>query len=325
MKNRHHIIALMAAMATLLASCEKTIDFTGEVIENKTPVMISLPETDSTWTVRLTNSRFFLSSYPITTIDNATFSIEVNGQHLGNRATNLGNGMYNMGYIPRSGDTITLNVMIPDRGELKAGCRIPSRPTIGEISYDWDTTSYDYSYGDDATTHSYGNVTVKFILTDPANEKNYYMLRVAQRMKNYDYNGEDESWSNWFYSYITVEDNVLFDPNLTNEIIEIGDADNEGNRILFTDERINGKDHQISFDLYYNSIDTYQYRLELYSLSRDSYYFFKTRKAAESQDDFTGIFAEPVQIYTNVDGGIGILGGIASKKYILKEISYQAK
>lgn len=322
MKNRHHIITLMAAMATLLASCEKTIDFTGEVIENKTPVMISLPETDSTWTVRLTNSRFFLSSYPITTINNATFSIEVNGQHLGNRATNLGNGMYNMGYIPRSGDTVTLNVMIPDRGELKAGCRIPSRPIISDISYDWDTTSYVNIWGEDTAIYSYGDVKVKFILSDPGNEKNYYMLRLAQRRKNYW--DEDGSWGDWYYNYITVEDNVLFNPNITNEIIEIGDEDYEGNRILFTDERINGKDHQISFSLYYNSSDLNQYRFEFYALSRDSYYFFKSRKLAESQDDdLTGIFSEPVQLYTNVDGGIGILGGMSSIKYILKEISTQ--
>ena len=323
MKNIHHIITLMAAMATLLASCEKTIDFSGEIIDNKTPVMISLPETDSTWTVRLTNSRFFLSSGSITTIDNATFSLEVNGQQMGNSATNLGKGMYQMGYIPRSGDTITLNVMIPNRGELKAGCRIPARPTISEISFDWDTTTYIYPYDEDTTRYSYGDVKVKFIISDPGNEKNYYMLRLAQRRMEYSYSGDDYTWGDWYYHYLTVEDNVLFNPNISNEIIEIGDAENEGNSILFTDERINGKDHQIAFSFYYNSQDNYQYRLEFYSLSRDSYYFFKSRKAAENQDDLTGIFSEPVQLYTNVDGGIGILGGIASKKFILKEISYQ--
>ncbi len=311
----------MAATVMLMAACEKTIDFTGEITDKKTPVMISLPEADSTWTVRLTNSRFFLSSDPITTIDNAIFSLEVNGQQMGNYATNLGKGMYQMGYIPRSGDTITLGVTIPDRGELKAGCRIPSRPVISDITFDWDTTTSLYIFDEDTIKDTYGDVTCKFILSDPGDEKNYYMIRLASRSNSY--NDTNLPWGAWSYRYLTIDDNVLFNQNIANEIIEIGEAENEGTNILFTDERINGKRHQISFTLYYHDGVLNQYRLELYSLSHDSYYFYKSRKTAESQDDFTGIFAEPVQIYSNVDGGIGVLGGISSLKLILNEISDQ--
>lgn len=322
MKRNILIITIMAAMmAVLTTACVKTIEFNGDIVNNQEVVMVSLPEADSTWHVKLTMSRFFLGNDRISTIENASFALEVNGQAMDNHITNQGNGYYDMGYVPRCGDTLTLTVNVPDKGKLTAGCRIPNRPSIGDISFDWDTTQYVYIYDDDTIIRSYGDVNVKFVIKDPSNEKNFYMLRVAERT-HYEWD-ETEEYGNWQYSYITIDDNVLFDLDMTNEILDISESDNTGSMILFTDERINGHEHAITIPLHYSSESEYkrQYRLEFYSLSRDCYYYLKTRRAAASQDELTGIFSEPVQLYTNAQGGIGILGGMSAVKYYLKEIS----
>ena len=56
--------------------------------------------------------------------------------------------------------------------------------------------------------------------------------------------------------------------------------------------------------------------LEVYlnTISRDYYLFQKTYLAYINNNDFSDIFGEPVQIYSNVVGGIGLVGGVAESK-----------
>ena len=47
--------------------------------------------------------------------------------------------------------------------------------------------------------------------------------------------------------------------------------------------------------------------VEVTSLTRDQYLFRKTMQSYTS-DDMIGIFSEPVQVHSNINGGIGIFG-----------------
>jgi hypothetical protein len=42
--------------------------------------------------------------------------------------------------------------------------------------------------------------------------------------------------------------------------------------------------------------------------------FKKTLRAARNQDDVEIMFSEPVQLYSNVEGGSGVLGGASVAK-----------
>ena len=106
---------------------------------------------------------------------------------------------------------------------------------------------------------------------------------------------------------------VLFDMDATEEIFGFGTEDNFGDAVLFTDERINGQSHTILFDFWNQHLIGKIY-VEVYTLSRDLYLYEKSLKAASQLDEFSIIFAEPVQLYCNVTGGIGILGGSAVSK-----------
>lgn len=295
MKYRLILTAILGAfMAAALSSCEKVIEFKGEETAPYV-VMVSAPESDSTWHVRLTYSRFFLSNSDIRTIDKATFTLKVNGVETPANATSLGNGNYTMGYIPRSGDTLFLSVDIPGEKSVSAGCRIPARPVIDNIQYIPNNDGYP---------------KLKFCLHDPAGQRNYYMVRLLYRVVNYP-DTPDEEYSSWYEQHFTIEDNVIFDQNISEDVFDLGDdePENTGTTVYFSDERINGTDHNITLSSW--MYGGYQYRLDIIAVDYSYYLYQKTLGKARNQSEFS-ILSEPVQILSNVNNGVGVLGGKAT-------------
>lgn len=306
---RIYTYILIAVAALAFVSCEKEIEFTGD--ETSPYIMLySEPADGLPWVVRITQSRFFLSNDTIRAISDAQIEATVNGQPLNTTPHYLGNGRYDMGYTPRCGDTLSVRVNVAGLPTITSGCRIPHKAIISNIEFKWDSTQYSYwyEYLQDSVIEISGNISVSIKLSDPAGEHNYYMLRRARCYDNDD---------NWIYDYFELEDNVLFDNTEMEEVFDLGitEPDNSGDRIFFTDERINGKEHTLKIDCGYyswNNQGAYPMtlrRIEIYTLSRDMYLFYKTLKAVQYQDEITAIFAEPVQLHTNVTGGIGIMGG----------------
>ena len=296
-------------MTVGFTSCEKVIEFNGDITDPYL-VVISKPVADSTWMLRVSESRFFLSNADVPYLDNVQVIAAVNGNE--SVAVSEGEGMYNTGIVPHPGDSLSLRVISPALGEVSAGCRIPQQPVVSDFSIEYDTTMYEYSWrdGNDSlwvNRYIEGDILLHFKLHDPGDEQNYYMVR----MVTYDID------SRWFYHYIYINDEMLFDIDATNEVFDMNDnEENHGTTLSFSDQRINGKVHPVTISFpyysYYSDVDqdfeNRHTRLEVYSISRDLYLFEKTIKAANNQNDFTQIISEPVQVHTNIRGGIGILG-----------------
>ena len=320
MKKRVFPLILATIMTLVFASCEKIIEFNGDVTDPYL-VVISKPQADSTWMLRVSQSRFFLSNAEVPAINNAQVIVTVNGNE--STATNEGMGMYNTGIVPQPGDSLSIRVISPHLGEVSAGCRIPQRPVVSDFTIEYDTTMNEHWWTDiDDSVHINGyvegNINLHFKLHDPANERNYYMVRLATK-----------TWGSWSYRYITIEDDILFDIDATNEVFDLyEEEDNNGTAISFTDERINGNAHPITISLYIGHVspntyfdtpdqelELYPTRIEVYAISRDQYLYNKTLNAANNYDGFMQVISEPVQVHTNIEGGIGILG--ASSKVVI--------
>lgn len=312
MKKTFPHLCLASLMLTLaLSSCEKVIEFDGDRTESSL-VMISKPDTENPWKVRLTESRFFLYSDTIATIKGADVSIEVNGLVPNSPITDRSNGVYDLGYTPQPGDSLTLHVSVPGKGSATAGCRMPQKPAIGGISCTYDTSHY-YNYYPDTTVRVGGTISVKLTIDDPANEDNYYMLSVLEPVLQY--NSLTEAYDTVYSrAYLTVNDNIIFDMTATDEVFDLGLEENAGKEVLFTDERINGRSHTIAFDFRVYSAAEKSCFVEVHAISRDRYLYEKTLRAAQNQDEFSSLISEPVQIHNNVTGGIGILGGATTAR-----------
>ena len=302
------IIPILAAL-TLASACTKTIEFSGKETASL-PVLISQAEADCTLNARLTYSRFFLDNSPFKIIDNASFHAELNGTSVSPNFTHVNQGLYNSDLALHENDTLTLRVIVPDKGELTAGCRIPTRPQISDFTFTPEVTieTYpDYQHPEIIYTNIEGKVKFKFQLHDPAGQNNCYMIRAYL---------VDAKLKNKHFLNLQVTDNIIFDANTTDDYfdLDITTDYSSGSQVLFTDERINGHNHTISGSIPYLSYDAGNETLflEITSLSRDTYLYTVTKENQQSGSSIMGFLSEPVRIHSNVKGGLGILGAKAS-------------
>lgn len=100
-------------------------------------------------------------------------------------------------------------------------------------------------------------------------------------------------------------------------IPENADSENTGlfrnsdNSFLFSDKNKDGETISFKFTIPFDqSIGTPRFKIDLYSLSRDYYEYERTQTLNDGLTvGFGSFFFEPVQIYTNIDNGLGIFAG----------------
>ena len=206
---------------------------------------------------------------------------------------------------------------------LKAKTKIPTHVGI-EVSQMPNITRED-KYGDYSVSYLY----YKTILDDPANEKNYYYLLpyMVELLPEDDINTLDFD-SLWFangkrdgYSDLNVN---------TFNIEGLYPNDNKDNNYkneyfkgyLFSDETFDGKIKEINLLLqeyrYNSSGDRTSYAVfELYHLSEEYYrYYYAHQNQQEWKEE--NLYREPVQLYTNIQNGLGIFAGASLSRQIMK-------
>ena len=325
-------IPILIATVLLLAACEKQIELDIEYTEPQVVVM-SQNDADNPVSLTLTYSRPVFGTYYVRNgedyfqqITNATVTLSVNG---GNTltATRTGN-LYSFPYTPMAGDNLSLQISVPGKDKVTATATVPHTPTVSNVTFTHPDTSMFYS-------NYYDNSTVSLTLTDNASSTDYYSLRVRcidtcyAIIRNYydSITGYDTVYNDRYLDFECV-DNLLIQNSDLGSIVEtdlnpVGAMLYWGDELLFVDANINGQQHTIklspnSYVEYYPEIGDYsfygemsEYRarliVEVTSLTRDQYLFRKTMQSY-SNDDMIGIFSEPVQVHSNINGGIGIFG-----------------
>lgn len=307
----------------LLASCEKEIEFNGEITDPKV-VVNSYITPDSIITAHISESRFFLTNgYSFKNIENAVISIYTNGVLI-EKMTYVGDGIYS-GTIkskPAVGETIKLVVNVPSKDEVSCETKIEPKSVILSIDTTQITTSktpittYSSNNGalDTIGYYVYYDCKYKLKIKDDANPQNFYRL-VVRTHTLYAGGGFSDS-------YIFNFDDIVSGNSNSNEFSLSGNTNNEYN--VFSDEIFNGKEYSLSFSTSQNtavalpgydltnvsreSVKTEVY-IDLQSISKSYYLYLISRSASSSSNDF---FSEPIQIHNNVIGGIGILGSYSN-------------
>lgn len=172
--------------------------------------------------------------------------------------------------------------------------------------------------------HYSGRADVTITFKDPGGVKNYYRLVV----KNEDEFSEKPDWAQnkgnssgagWIYS-----SNPGFwstDPNLNwdNGSSSSGVFDDVPINIfhIFNDDLIDGKEYSLSFSYSLSAYPEANNRTIIYlqAITEDLHKYLKTYSAQYYYgDDF---LLEPIQVYTNVKNGGGILGSYNANKFIV--------
>ena len=335
-----------------LFSCEKAIEFNGDEVKTKL-VLDGLLSTDSIVKIRLTESRFFLEDdVSFKKIDNATVELWKEGNKIEN-LSNIGDGYYVGTYVPGIGDKLRITASCEGLDPIECSTEIamPS-PIVSvdtmnvkedkgynySVNYDPDTGISTY----DSTVYSLVfNFDMNITFKDPKDITNYYVINIYQKF----YLSDGRSL---FYPIYYGSDDMIF--HTGNDMNFLEDDPYYLQSTLFNDELFDGKeyklkiktnnydgigvginpdnpDKEILLDLVWDG-DTWvkvfgpevvrkEILVELQSLSPEFFMFRKTRDADFYMDETMKYFTEPIQIYSNVKGGIGILGSYSSSFYTI--------
>ncbi|MHB9142758.1 MAG: DUF4249 domain-containing protein [Paludibacter sp.] len=329
------IFSIFFLSILLLNSCEKEIEFSNKITD---PLIVvnSIITPDSIISANITKSKFFLANNEtFDNIENADVSVFVNGTFK-EKMSYSANGKYMATFAPNAGDVIELKVKVNGMPDVNCQTVVSQKPDF--ISIDTTINNLSYYTQTKYVTDSLGNVikidtisanlnfdmNVKIRFHDNANEINYYRLspKVLPGFNN------SNSYS---YGYVNVAlEGVLSDNNDASNLINISGSYNYYN--IFSDEIFNGKEFTLTCTLncyctinLKDSVTPYLY-IDLQNINSDYYKYLYTRSmSSDSSDPFT----EKVQIYSNVNGGIGILGaynnGDNSTKINLLDLLKKAK
>lgn len=318
-----HIIWFVLLSISIFTSCEKEIDFDGETTESQL-VLNSFITPDSTIAANISESQFFLNNdYLFKAVENAEVSIYCNGILKETMQHSL-NGKYISATKPEVGDIVKLVVKVPEKDEITGETTIYPKANVVKLDsiVIWtgakpiietvNTVDNGLPKTETIVVGKYRFRTIRYILTfeDAANMKNYYRLVVSQtstfngkKKVNYDYTLDD-----------IVSGNTK---DLLPGIPAINESKNQFH--VFTDELINGKTYPLSFIIrdtasiylpeYQRPLPKKTVEIDLQSVCNNFYLFLKTRSDQQTANQ---LFSEPIQIYNNVTGGIGLVGSYTS-------------
>lgn len=326
---KNYIYIFLAIFSLSLISCEKEIDFNGKITD---PLLVvnCLVEADSTIWMDISTSNFFLDNKNhFDTIKNADVKLYINNvfkekinyisgfiilKEQGNTLyRNIKSGYHSV-YRPISGDSIKITVKADGFDEVSAYSCVVKDAAVLNIESSLESQE---QYGYDLTISKpngeiitigrnysgYSHVKIK--VDDPADETNYYRLAVS-----------NEYGSTWF-----EKDDPVFGNSSDQNLFDFVSS---GNEAIFSDELFNGQKKEVNFSIWKNTtviFDEYKelygdyysnvnsiYYVDLQQISKETYLYLKSRDQAVYNNN--NPFSEPVQIYTNINGGIGVLGTI---------------
>ncbi|MDR2840694.1 MAG: DUF4249 domain-containing protein [Paludibacter sp.] len=327
MKKLFNILLLLPVLT--LFQCENPIDFDLDLVESKLVLQSLLTSTENV-SVQLSASRFFLDeSDKFRKINNATillFKDDVIIDTLHRSAEDEG-GYYFSDYIPQAGDHLKLQAAAPGFESVESEITVVALPNLvsAEVldikcraqTVEWLISHQPYrTYIDTVIYYLTANITLTIADTPEIDE--YYNIILYLKTNYID--GTSELTRFPFESK-----NIVFSSNEVN-VDMFGGGEMAKNYNIFSDELFAGRNYSITVNLPENfysyfwpeSITKSQYLIvELHSVSKDYYFYRLTAAKAYNGMDMGGMFGEPVQVYSNVKNGIGVVG---SYNVVRKEI-----
>lgn len=216
---------------------------------------------------------------------------------------------YTCNYQPDEGDVLRFEVTAEDYPPVAAEVTVPQ---AGRLEILGTRKFVDSKWSSGVSSDGimdWGMDTVMSItlrLTDPGSERNYYRLKIRSIGENRNEAGEliDYSFSDVFES----SDVIFMDENLVEGCW--GWPANFSN--IFDDRIFNGTSYTFTVESRQRFGDNTHVVVELQSITPELYYYLKSIMLYRITDQ--DAYTEAIQIYSNVDSGWGIAGGISGEK-----------
>ena len=289
----------------LFASCDIVVDL--DIPEHERVLVVnSILTTDSMINASISHSVGAFDASSISYVNNATVEVFEDGVLLGemNEQVSLSYNymdeldstyVYNFNQNPVAGKIYSYEIAHPDYEAVRAETTVPAavKLNINDVTL---LSEEDYVK----------HYRVRFSFND-AQEDNFYRLRLRNPNDGFDYFESNDA------------------SMISSAGVESDGATFYGDEALFDDEMFNGTEKEISIDFFdykYSWLEEegveVQFILELTSVSESYYTYIRSLRAHyDNQDQF--IFAgEPVQVFTNIENGLGVLGSMSLDTMLLE-------
>ncbi|MFA5815666.1 MAG: DUF4249 domain-containing protein [Bacteroidales bacterium] len=290
---RLQLAAIMAVFG--LASCEKIIDISIPDKERKI-VVNGLISPDKPVRINLSRSLSVLEPDSLILIKGADVNLFSGSNLIGKLLEDTGGFYYLPDFKPQVGETYRLTAAYDDLKPVEATAIIP--PPVPFISVDTATLTGEWGQQE-------LRVSVKF--NDPAGVKNIYGFGVDVTYKEFDYG--TMTWTGKKLSHPAYLSGNL-DRFLKDE------SHNFGGKLYFEDFLFDGLMKTVEFGLSdYSFFESDTIWLDVKMEQIDPSYYLYALSNEAYQQAHGNPFSEPVQVYTNVNGGFGIFSGSSSASF----------
>lgn len=260
--------------------------------------------------VSVTRTWFYTDDHPNVVIPDATVRLYVNGHYEetipfvpGDTLFNAA-GNYQAAFVPQVADRLRLEVSAPGYEAVHAETEVPQPSTLVDAKAVQEVITADSTMK---------RISYAICFQDAAEEENYYLFRLEEG-----YLSEDSIYR-WHVLHLDYAEEPLFGQNSSalDQILFPQYLSGYDGRV-FSDEAINGLPYTIHLQNTYSYSGTpriKRLRVRLYAISADYYKYLKTLQD-QSDNSFANHLidaglAEPIRVYSNIDGGLGIFGGCA--------------
>jgi len=152
-------------------------------------------------------------------------------------------------------------------------------------------------------------VRISMQFTDPGVEENYYALEIVGIQHYYDWRNNVFTDSIIAFHFAPTGLVGRVNDVLDLDFLDINQEFRIERKLLFSDQLFNGKVFDLSFDILkdysYRMEDTVRFKVGLLKVEKPAFLFaVSMQKYGQAQGN---PFAEPVQLYTNVENGFGLV------------------
>ncbi len=283
-------------------------------------------QADSIVVVELTQSQLILTNTELKSVSGAVVTLLEETQLVATLEESETLGIYFSTFTPSVGKTYTLRVSKDGFESVEASAFIA--PPVAIRSVELDTTVFlnTYVFSEDSlvTDRRVNIKEVRLTLDDPGGERNYYEVSVYRNelllQPRFDDEGNysgDDTVRFLRQQYLRSEDPVV--ANTASDPL-LGESGFYGSTLSFNDDLFNGKSYTLRFipEVYVSSFEGSEGRLYviLSTVSEGQYRY--TRSVDLQYENDGNPFAEPVQVYSNVKNGFGIVAGSSASQVVVE-------
>jgi hypothetical protein len=298
----------------LSSSCEEYVDFKGKELAPKMVINSIIQAKSDTGVIKISESVFDYSDQQPEVVENPEIHLSINGKECNqiwlDTIMDI-HAYYKFVSQLNVGDKVEFSAHTPKHGTVHGFDNVPAVTEIKNIETSWFKRD------------GFGYLRLYVTLKDNPLERNFY--RILVRTNNIIIHPSiQETLDSWDLAEIFVDDEILF--NSSTEKDESGKTPNHYR--IFSDEMFSGKEYTLNIYIENGNFteDTQldyvrqSVKVEIQTLSEKLYQNLHSQELASGT---TGdVFYEPVKIYTNIQGGYGILGiynSIEKEKMIAKK------